>query len=203
MANDLVFDPNLHRYTLNGLAIPGVTSILQAAGIGPDLSCIPASILEQKRDIGTFAHEAAELIDMGGEPEYYPGADGYVNAYRKFKTEFAFDPIEMELQVYSKNFKYAGTIDRIGLIDGKMSILDIKTTSILELGYVGPQTAAYEKAYIEMIKGIKKSFPRYALQLKQDGTYKLHKCTDKEDFQAFLSALNIYWWREKHWKTSR
>ena len=200
--SNLVFDPSRHVYMLNGVIIPGVTSILQMAGIGPDLSLIPAAILNQKRDIGTFVHEAAEYIDMGAEPEYYPGADGYIEAYRRFKADYVFDPIEAEMQVYSKTLKYAGTIDRIGMISGKLSILDIKTTSILEIGYVGPQTAAYEKAYKELA-GERKSLMRYALQLKPDGTYKLQKCTDKEDFMAFMAALNVYRWRERHWKVSK
>lgn len=203
MQNNLVFDPARHVYMLNGVVIPGVTSILQMVGIGPDLSVIPAVILNQKRDIGTFVHEATEYVDMGGEiPDSYPGADGYIEAYRKFKADYSFDPIEAEMQIYSKALKYAGTIDRIGEINDKLSVLDIKTTSVLEIGYVGPQTAAYEKAYKELT-GTRKSLVRYALQLKPDGSYKLQKCTDKEDLQAFMSALNVYRWRERHWKINK
>lgn len=200
--NNLVFNQELHRYTLDGLVIPSVTKILQLAGIGPDLSNIPAAILENKRMIGTFVHEATEYVDMGGIPEIYPGADGYIDAYRKFKSEYEFEPLEAELQIFSKSLKYAGTIDRVGEIKSKLAIVDIKTTSVLEIGYVGPQTAAYEQAYKEFT-GTRKSLDRYALQLRSDGNYRLDKCKDKEDLQAFMSALNIYRWREKHWKTSR
>lgn len=200
MTNELVFNPQIHRYTLNGLVIPSVTQILELAGIGPDLNSIPAVILENKRQIGEFVHEACEYVDMGSDEQLgWNLADGYVSAYRLFKAEIGFDVTEAELQVYSKRLRYAGTIDRIGTMKDKEILLDIKTTAILDMGYIGPQTAAYEEAYREMT-GKKKSLPRYGLQLKPDGTYKLVQCKDKEDFQAFLAALNIYRWRERHGK---
>lgn len=195
----LSFDPRIHRYTVNGLKYPSVTEVLQLAGIGPDYSNIPSVILEQKRDLGTFVHEACEYVDMGAEVPDYPGADGYIQAYRNFKGDYGFEPIEAELQISHRILKYAGTIDRIGPIKNNLAVIDLKTTASIEIGYVGPQTAAYEEAY-RLLTGIKKKLPRYTLQLKPDGKYKLEQCKSKEDFQAFLSALNIYRWRERHGK---
>lgn len=195
----LSFDQRIHQYTVNGLKYPSVTEILQLAGLGPDYNNIPPVILEQKRDLGTFVHEASEYVDMGAEVPDYPGADGYVQAYRNFKAEHNFVPVEAELQISHRILKYAGMIDRIGSIKSNLAVIDLKTTASIEIGYVGPQTAAYEEAY-RLITGIKRRLPRYTLQLKADGTYKLIECKDKEDFQAFLSALNIFRWRERHGK---
>lgn len=191
------FDATAHRYTLDGLSIPSVTQIIQLAGIGTDYSNIPPVILEQKRALGVAVHEICEYVDMGAEPPYYPGVEGYVEAYCKFRREKEFIPLEAELQLYHKTLKYAGTIDRIGQIKGITAVIDLKTTASIEIGYVGPQTAAYEEAY-RLWTGTKKKLPRYCLQLKSDGSYKLEQCKSKEDFQAFLAALNIYRWRERH-----
>lgn len=193
----LLFDPRIHKYTVNGLKYPSVTEVIQLAGIGTDYSMVPEGILSQKRDLGKFVHEATEYVDMGAEVPYYPGADGYIQAYRKFKNDYNFEPIEAELQIFHKTLRYAGTIDRVGLIRSNLAIIDFKTVATIDLCSVGPQTAAYEEAY-KLMTGIKKRLPRYTLQLKPDGTYKFVQCKDKEDFQAFLSALNIYRWREKH-----
>lgn len=191
--DDFIFNSAQHEYRVNGLKYPSVTEILSLAGYTLDFSAIPVAILEQKRDLGTFVHEATEYIDMGAEVPYYPGAEGYVEAYRRFKADFDFMPTEAELQVYHKTLRYAGTIDRVGTINGKLSVIDLKTMVAIDLCAVGPQTAAYTECYF----GIKK---RYCLQLKSDGSYKLIECKCKEDFQAFMSALNIYNWRKKHGK---
>ena len=116
-------------------------------------------MLENKRQIGTEVHERTQLIDMGCEVE----GDGYSQAYIKFKTEMNFIPLEIELPVYSKS-GYAGTIDRVGTINNKLSIVDLKTTQMIDLPYMGPQTAAYENAYKEWSE-YKKAMPRYILQL--------------------------------------
>lgn len=193
MAHELIsFDPTTHTYEVGGIVYPSVTKILSTAGLSPDFSMILPSVLESKRQLGIDVHEQTQLVDMGAEPSN----DGYVQAYTRFKTETDFQPVEIELPVYSKTYGYAGTIDRVGELKGKLSILDIKTTQALDMPYMGPQTAGYEIAYKEWTE-YKKIMPRYILQLKPDGTYKLVQCKKKEDTNIFLYALQITKWRNK------
>lgn len=193
MAHELIeFEPVHHLYFVNGVKAPSVTQILSAVNLTPDFSMIAPEVLENKRQIGLDVHEQTQLVDMGAEPS----EDGYVQAYAKFKAETGFIPTEIELPVYSKIHGYAGTIDRVGELKGKLSILDIKTTTTLDMPYMGPQTAAYEIAYKEWTE-YKKTMPRYILQLKPDGNYKLVQCKTKEDTNIFLYALQIMKWRNK------
>lgn len=183
------FEPVTHQYTVEGKIVPSVTKILSFTGLSPDFSVIPPHVLENKRQLGTEVHERTQLIDMGCEVT----DDGYSRAYIKFKNEMNFSPTEIELPVYSKS-GYAGTIDRVGVINNKLSIVDLKTTQVIDLPYMGPQTAAYEMAYKEWAE-YKKVMPRYILQLKPDGNYKLTECKVKEDLNIFRYALEIVKWR--------
>ena len=192
MSHELIaFDADLHRYTVDGKIYPSVTTILSFAGVAPNFSMIDPQVLEKKRQIGITAHELTQLIDMGQNPE-----DGYSQSYAKFKVETDFKPVEIELPVYSKTQGFTGTIDRVGELKGKLCILDLKTSATLDMPYMGPQTAAYELAYREWAE-YKKAMPRYILQLKPDGNYKLVQCKDQEDINIFLYALQIMKWRKK------
>jgi hypothetical protein len=56
---------------------------------------------------------------------------------------------------------------------------------------VGPQTAAYAEALGEP------RIKRRVVQLRRDGTYRTERLTDRADWNLFLSALNIYQWRNR------
>ena len=60
----------------------------------------------------------------------------------------------------------------------------------------GVQTAAYSAALPQDRR--KKERRRYALQLKGDGTYRLHPFTERTDFDVFVSCLNLYGWKTRH-----
>lgn len=194
----LDFNEELHQYTDNGIVIPSVTQILQFAGLTPDFSMVNPADLEWKANLGTQVHAATALDDEDNLGGYDPQIDGYMQAWRKFKTECNFLPLVSEQRVYSKKYGYAGTLDRIGKLGGADVLLDIKTATVVDLMCVGPQTAAYEAASNEQNKS-KTKYKRYAVKLTLDGKYKLIACDNKMDIQVFLSALNIYNWRmSKH-----
>lgn len=187
----ITFDAEHHKYTDNGVNIPSATTILAAAGL-PDLSMIPAATLQWKAELGTMVHFATELDDLSelDEDSLDERIVPYLEAYRRFKSESGFEIIDMEKMVYDPVLKYAGKLDRFGILNGKRTLLDIKTGMFDPLS-VGPQTAAYSGAYTEL------KCNRYALQLKDDSTYKLHRLNDPNDFNIFLSALNIYKWKNQ------
>lgn len=190
----LEFDPEKHEYTFNGIIVPGVTTVLKVAGITQDYSMIKPSVLENKRDLGINIHMATEMDDLGldvTEPDFIP----YIEGWRNFKKDTNYQSILAEKPVYSKKYRYAGTIDRYGMVYGEPAIIDLKTTSIVDMQSVGPQTAAYQNALSEYTK--EKAKKRYIVKLdpKLKQGYKLIPCTNKSDFQVFLNALNIYNWR--------
>lgn len=188
----LTFDRPTHTYQWNGETVPSVTQIL---GQLTDLSMIPRDVLERKRQIGTWVHEAIELDLAGDLDESSIGDDwsGYFKGWRKFQAESGFVMLENEQKVYSPKYRYAGTLDLFGdLPKLGRSLIDTKCTATIYPA-VGPQTAAYAEA-----RGTQKA-KRFALQLKPNGTYNLHPCADRGDFGVFAAALTLFNWR-KQWK---
>lgn len=186
---EISFDEINHKYTFEGLTLPSVTQILSAVGL-PDLSAISSTILQWKAELGTMVHLATELDDQN-ELDYGSLDDRiipYLEAYQRFKFESGFEIIDMERMVFDPALKYAGKLDRFGILNGKKALLDIKT-GVFDPMSVGPQTAAYARAYTDL------KCKRYALQLKDDGNYKLHRLNNDNDFNIFLSALNVYKWK--------
>jgi hypothetical protein len=190
LPTEIVFDETQHRYTHNGIIIPSVTTILAAAGL-PDLSGIPAVTLQWKAELGTMVHLATELDDLGelDEDSIDDRITPYLEAYRRFKSKSGFEIIDIEKMVFDPALKYAGKLDRFGILNGKRTLLDIKT-GVFDPLSVGPQTAAYDRANNDL------KCNRYALQLKDDGIYKLHRLNNQNDFNIFLSALNLYRWKQ-------
>jgi hypothetical protein len=139
---NLLFDEVTHTYWLDGKKIPSVTEILKDAG------WIDTTWYKQSgTDRGTAVHEATEFIDRGdldvedfkSEPWY-----GYIEAYMAFKRETGFEPVYIEEQLAHPEWKYAGTLDRIGKIAGEVILLDIKTGAAAN--WHGIQLAAYDQA---------------------------------------------------------
>lgn len=185
------FNEERHEYRVNGLIVPSVTQVLSSVGL-PDLSGVPADLLEWKAGLGTAVHKATELDDAWDLDEDYldPAIMPYLQAYRRFKLESKFKAVLIEGKVYHNIFGYAGTFDRTGFLNNKKVLIDFKT-GLTDPRVVGPQTAAYVEA------GEMKYFTRYALKLNKDATYRLIRLDNKMDFQIFLNALNIYKWRNQ------
>jgi hypothetical protein len=47
----------------------------------------------------------------------------YLDAYVKFRRETSFEPKEIELPLYHPKYFYAGTIDRIGKLNGSQDLI--------------------------------------------------------------------------------
>lgn len=201
MYEEILFNPDGHVYTVEGRTVPSVTTVLEKAGL-TDFSMVNPVLLARKSRQGTLAHLATEYDDLGilDESTVSPRILPFLEAWRRFKKEFSFEPQEIELPVYSAKYRYAGTLDRVGTIKGELALIDLKTSSRVDLISVGPQTAAYEYAYKEWSGFDKrKKVKRYCVKLSPEGDYKLINCDNKNDFSVFIHALSIINWREiKH-----
>jgi len=65
MSIDFTFDGDHHLYLVQGRPVPSVTQVLQATGLGADYSMVPPQVLERKRTIGQFVHQATQYLDEG------------------------------------------------------------------------------------------------------------------------------------------
>lgn len=190
-STQLVFDPIKHKYTYQGEVIPSVTQILKHAGI-VDYSFIAPDVLAAAMERGSHVHLATQYLDEGDldQDGLDPAIIGYLKAYERFKYDSGFVPDKIEEQIINLQYKYAGTIDRTGALNGKQNILlDIKTGSIP--AWTGIQLAAYAA-------GLGGTWQRIGLQLNADGTYSCKDFHNPTEFNLFLSALAIYRWKQKN-----
>jgi len=67
------------------------------------------------------------------------------SAMLRFFNEHKFEPIALEGRCYSKEHEYAGTVDYYGGVDGKLSVLDFKTSTGIYSSYP-LQATAYAQA---------------------------------------------------------
>lgn len=184
------FDPESHIYTLDGKVLPSVTEILKEAGL-----LAYAGPAEYQRLRGTYIHRATELIDIamldweGLDKSLRP----YCDAYVRFLEETRFAPEMSERSLYHPGLLYAGTIDRVGILDGRHVLIDIKT------GFPHPATDLQLAAYYELIRPHVRVARCLALYLRGDGSYGLAETPDVHaSFDIFLSALTVVRWRKEN-----
>jgi len=163
-----------------------------------DLSRIPADVLQVARDKGQAIHKVVELhckddLDEDGLPDWLQPV---LEKWKRFVAEADFRLIESEFRVYHPTFRYAGTLDLFGKVNGSPAFIDIKR-SFLAGDVTGLQLAAYHAAfYAQEREG--KSAKRFALRLSETGPYRLQEFTDRNDFSIFMALLAVKRWREKH-----
>jgi hypothetical protein len=186
----LAFDEARHVYTYKGQVVPSVTQILAPMS---SLDAVPSVTLAAAAAFGTAAHLACELSDLGELEEELldPELEPVLSAWRLFSLEHHVQWHGIEERVFHPTLRYAGTLDRYGLVDGETAVVDIKTSTALYPS-MGLQLAAYAQA--KMVNGAK----RYVVQLKRDGSYVLQAYTDPSDWPTFASLVTLRNWCVKH-----
>lgn len=184
---------NTARYVVDGWRVPSVTEALGLVGLY-DFSHVPQDRLEHARVRGQDVHDWLALEDEGFVDGDEPPEEilGYVQAYLLFKAESGFDPVLVERIVVNPTYRYAGTLDRTGYLNGRLALLDLKAVA-----KVGPAASLQTKAYALCLD---EHHDRYALQLKPDGTYRLHSYplkgrTESVDRDDWYAALRMAQWK--------
>lgn len=183
----LEFKEDTHQYfDEDGNEVPSVTTILDYV-TARHYGKINPSVLERAKLRGTAVHEALEMLDYGGEAVVDGEIEGFCKAYAEFLNDYRPTWEHIEKVAFSDNggYSFCGTVDRAGVMNGKPTVLDIKTTSSpTKENYISvcAQTSAYAIAL-----GIPDA-KRYALYLKSDGTYRLVDCDKYEDKHGFCGA---------------
>lgn len=191
----ITFDPGEHRYTVDSSPILSVTQVLEAANIS-DWSGVPDDILWAAQQRGTMVHRAAHYINQRNlDPETVDERIvGYVEGWKAFRRDHEFkvghsvrngkNVIHSELLVYRRitiddkevvrrresDLEIIGQLDAEGTVKKNGAVMvDVKTGDPTEAW--APQTATYVRAFSPKARYTHK---RLVVQLKKDGTYKLH-----------------------------
>ena len=171
-----------------------------------------ATLLQQLPD--TFAHEieldvagelgseAHALIEwwlrgeVGPRPPARPGAEMAFRAARKWAESVQLEPIFCEQTVWSEEWGYAGTMDLFAKVNGKLALIDWKTSKRFYPQH-GMQSAAYITALAEMghcdenVLGVVVRLPK-----ETDGPAEAHilEPSHAERFRRFALAMETWRW---------
>ena len=183
----LMFFDDSHTYQVDGETLPGVSEIMRF--ISREIyGSITQYTLDNAAERGKKVHKYCENLDKLGTVECDEDLAAYVEAYMKFMKEHTVEWNTIEQSAYHHDLLYAGTIDRAGIVDGKLTILDIKTSYAIQKPLVTAQLNAYADIYENNHEKIVERLT--ALQLMPDGTYKLHEI--ERDSSIFAACLTLH-----------
>jgi hypothetical protein len=191
-------DDGYYRGDENGkaLCLPSVTTVINS--IFNPYEGIDEFRLKKAGAYGHNVHLATALDDAGNLDYKYldKGLGHPLESWRAYKTSSQINIIKIEETVWSKR-GFAGTLDRIGEINGRMAIIDIKTRPV-HLRTDSLQLAAYAAAYKELSG--QKCSEAYVVQLFVD---EIKYCITKikeldEAYHVFLCLLAAFNWNKKY-----
>lgn len=149
-----------HTYLYNGVIIPSVSQILHEKVFPNKYKEVPEYILKAKAEYGTKVHNSVEMYEANINTMQFEEAFdttkialdlSYIQVvslkeYICLKEKYNIQVLEQEQLVCYKGL-YAGRFDMVAKINGKLCLVDIKTTAQLDLEYLSWQLSMYELAY--------------------------------------------------------
>lgn len=197
-------------YTSDGTQVPGVTTILGV--IDKSRMLVPwanklglqgiesGKYVDETAVIGTLAHEMVQQ-DLGGpdwdRAKYSPDqVDQAENAFLKY-LEWAkgrtMKTVFIEEQMVSDKYRFGGTVDWFGEMDGKTWLIDIKTSKALYPEHLY-QVSAYRRLLVE--KGLKVDrVGVLRIGRSEDEGFEFRSISDPEitaGWRVFTSAHKLY-----------
>lgn len=101
------------------------------------------------------------------------------------EKEIELRPILIEHKAVNHEYRYAGTADYIGLVNGHRAVLDFKTfKTIYDDHHFGAQLAAYKRGIEYTTEYL------YILKINEETAWELIPIAD--DWDTFLKALKIF-----------
>lgn len=198
------FDESIHAYyTVDGLRVPSLTQVLKFAGL-TNYGMIDDEVLANAARRGSEVHSLADSYNREGldgiDPAWItPETRPYFSAYLKFIDETGFipDPAWSERPMIATvhNLLVGVTPDIFGRLGRDKALFEIKCASAVQDSW-SIQTAIQEMAIFKSnhVGRVR----RFALQLFNDGRYKMHPHTEHQEDEADgIAALRLTWRRLK------
>lgn len=187
---ELEFDEEKHQYKFCGVVIPSVSEVMEPLSKSK-YEGIREDVLDKAARKGTSVHDAIEtyikfdIEDIASEHQGY--FDGFLEWWKNAKPI----PVASEVRLYHKVLLYGGTADLLAYIDGKLTLIDFKTTCVISDMTCGVQLEAYAQAleshgiHIESKK---------ILHLKKDGKWAIidYPVNDSKRWRVFGSLKCVY-----------
>lgn len=172
-----------HRYYEDGKEYIGTTTLIQLEGGMPGMEFVDPWYAER----GKMIHLATALYDLGtlDESSVDPRIMGYLTSWKRFrdKHQAVYAPEHIEVMLRDKVYGYAGTLDRLPLLDIKAGVY--KKADLAQLGaYYG--LCAANKLPVELYMG---SDARKVVYLDEQGE---EPCVNQYDLREVLSAKDSF-----------
>jgi len=201
--NNFQYDPEHHRYMLDGKVLAHCTSILA------DANAVDSTYWDEDcRNRGSAVHKAIQYAAEGDLD--YESIDesiaGHVKAHSVFTKTSGFKPLLIEAPGYHPRYLYGATPDSVGFLNGKLGVLEYKSGKVEK--WTGLQLAAgaeviewmigYEKVKDIIMEAKKRQgfLWRWGVELAADGRPHLTTFKDRNDFRRFLSCLDVSNWKQ-------
>lgn len=185
MATLLFFDVD-HRYTLDGEELPSVSELCRFLS-REIYGTVAQYTLDRAADRGTAVHRICQALDLYGKADVPDDLLSYVQAYVQFRKDHDVKWDSVEKAMHHPEQRYAGTLDRIGMVDGKRCIVDLKTSYQVQKPLAIAQLNLYRRMaeyHGERIEELK------ILHLKKDGTYRLIDVEISDNVPGALLTLH-------------
>ena len=185
---EIIFDPETHTYTVDGVVLPSVTEIVAPLGANfDDEDELLGNAIDAAAERGTVMHAYLAHRLSGGEPGDFELPEEYAeyqDGVELFLAQHTIEPLAIETPIATDCF--AGTPDLIADFDGELAILDYKFVSAVAKSRVGAQLNGYLMA--ANLNGI---FPDslYAVHFKR-GDYSIYPV--RKDLLGFNACQIVY-----------
>jgi hypothetical protein len=157
---------------------------------------------EHKAKVGSAVHAEIEAAILG-KPRPVQPADvaPFVEQFRRFEADFAPEWMAAEMTVWNRTESYAGTLDWIARIGGRVVLGDTKTGKDI-YPEVALQLAAYWRAEFGlMADGSEEPMPTFdgavVLHLAEDGYRLLPIHVDDGTWNSFRYVREVFRWEDE------
>jgi len=198
---NLDYDDSAHSYKVDGVKIPSVTRIVDA--------CFPKNltewalsvgeeeyhrIIDEALEIGNDTHQWIEkVIDEKGAISSWEVDTPSKRAFVKWEIPTQPKWMHSERKIYCDKYKYAGTVDAVAKINGRVCVIDFKTSKKIYKPY-HLQVTAYAQA-IKRMDGLKRWPLGMILRLdKETGQYQQKVFEPKDHFKTFVKCMELRQW---------
>jgi genome maintenance exonuclease 1 len=183
---DLLFREADHVYLLDGSQLPCVSDLCAPLHKAVYRDA-PRWQLEAAAERGTAVHAATQALEAHGTAQIEEAHLPYLLAYKAFLQDHRPTWELTEQPLYHPEHLYAGTPDRYGLLSGKHTLVDVKTTYRVYKPLCRAQLNLYRLMLIARGYPVEKMC---ILHLKPDGTYKLIPIAEDEPLAFALITIH-------------
>lgn len=178
-------------YDIDGSKYPRVTHILSEV-LGE-----PYGAGEWYLQRGRANHACYALLARGGKFAADPQSEPWIDGWRLWRQVVQPEISKPEIRVHHSLLQYAGTLDLLCRINGKLTVVDYKNSTDWRTKY---QLAAYALAYEHMwCAEIKQAAE---VEINGDGRYKMQPIIKGGEFvvakSQWISIHNVYQIKAKH-----